>query len=124
MHRPSNFLLFVAITALTAPIMANTTKSYIVPTEEQIDSGLKNFGYLTGLALGCVAADQKAQFETEASNINSQISRTLGSDRAFFYAASFGYGSNLELNQQECLKALANFETRAAVFHQDTREEK
>ncbi|GIU44744.1 hypothetical protein TUM4438_16650 [Shewanella sairae] len=124
MHRPSSFLLFVAITALTAPVMANTAKSYIVPTEEQIDTGLKNFGYLAGLALGCVAVDQKAQLETEALNINSQISRTLGSDRAFFYATSFGYGSNIELNQQECTEALANFEKRAAVFHQDTREDK
>ncbi|MCG9731821.1 hypothetical protein L1D44_18700 [Shewanella sp. Isolate13] len=124
MRSTSNILLLVAITTLATPVMANAAKEDVVPTEEQVDTGLKNFGYLTGLALGCVAADQSAQLETEAMNISNEISRTLGGDRAFLYAASFGYGTNIELNQQECTEALANFEKRAAAFQQDMRGEK
>ncbi|GIU16053.1 MULTISPECIES: hypothetical protein [unclassified Shewanella] len=124
MHCPSKILLLVAITGLSTPALANAPKSDVMPTEEQVDIGLKNFGYLTGLALGCVAAEQSAQLEAEAMNINSEISRTLGGNRAFLYAASFGYGSNIELNEQECTEALINFEKRAAAFQQDTRGEK
>ena len=124
MRRTSNILLLVAITTLTTPVLANAPQSDVLPTEEQVDTGLKNFGYLTGLALGCVAAEQSVQLETEAMNINSEISRILGGDRAFLYAASFGYGSNIELNEQECTEALINFEKRAAVFLQDTRGKK
>ncbi|MCL1111641.1 hypothetical protein L2719_19150 [Shewanella schlegeliana] len=124
MHRTSNILLLVAITVLATPVLADEPQQDVLLKEEQIDTGLKNFGYQTGLALGCVAAEQRAQLETEAMNINSEISRTLGGDRAFLYAASFGYGSNIELNVQECTEALANFEKRAAAFYQDTRGEK
>ncbi|MGS0694087.1 hypothetical protein [Shewanella sp. 0m-4] len=130
MHRTSNIILLVVITVLTTPVLADASQpdvllqQDVLLKEQQIDTGLKNFGYQTGLALGCVTEEQRAQLETEAMNINSEISRTLGGDRAFLYAASFGYGSNIELNVQECKEALANFEKRAGVFYQDTRGEK
>jgi hypothetical protein len=35
--------------------------------EEQVDEGLKGFGYLTGLALGCVTPEQRTMLEREAA---------------------------------------------------------
>ncbi|MDI5876599.1 hypothetical protein ODY78_13120 [Shewanella xiamenensis] len=84
--------------------------------EAEVDDGLKKFGYMTGLALGCVASEQKAALEREAMDINNEISRTLGGDRAFLFAASFGYGSNIELKVDECVEVLKRYEERIASF--------
>ena len=43
--------------------------------EEQIDEGLKGFGYVAGLALGCVVAEQRKALEREAMDLNAEISR-------------------------------------------------
>lgn len=84
--------------------------------EAEVDDGLKKFGYMTGLALSCVASEQKAALEREAMDINSEISRTLGGDRAFLFAASFGYGSNIELKVDECAEVLKRYEERVGSF--------
>ncbi|MGL5389778.1 MAG: hypothetical protein ACRDA8_00030 [Shewanella sp.] len=84
--------------------------------EEKIDDGFKKFGYLTGLALGCVDQAQKTQLEREAMDVNSKITRLFGIDRAFLFTAAFGYGSSVELKIEECKTVLENYEARIASF--------
>ena len=72
-------------------LVAATAKAPMDP-EEQLDEGLKSFGYLTGLALGCVVAEQRVALETEAIELHAAIARLLGTDRAFLYSSAFGYG--------------------------------
>ncbi|MGL5027630.1 MAG: hypothetical protein ACRC6P_16865 [Shewanella oncorhynchi] len=84
--------------------------------EERIDEGLKKFGYLTGLALGCVDAKHTVDLEREAMNVNAEISRNLGIDRAFLYTAAFGYGSNIELKIDECKEVIQSYESRIETF--------
>ncbi|WP_371377938.1 hypothetical protein [Thalassotalea aquiviva] len=93
-----------------------------VVAESEIDQGLKNFGYISGLALSCVAKAQKVELENEVLNLNGDITRTLGADRAFLFAASFGYGTNIELNREECKEILATYEQRVAAFKQGLGE--
>lgn len=82
--------------------------------EERIDEGLKRFGYLAGLAQVCVAEGQKTAFDREVLDINSSILRLLGSDRAFLFSTSFGYGTSVDVAAKDCAEILKNYEARVA----------
>lgn len=82
--------------------------------EEKLDEGLKRFGYLAGLAQVCVADQQKAALDREVLEINSSILRLLGSDRAFLFSTSFGYGTSVEVATKDCAEILKNYEARVA----------
>jgi hypothetical protein len=86
--------------------------------EEQVDEGLKGFGYLSGLALGCVVKGQRAALEREAMDLNAEIGRLLGIDRAFLFVASFGYGTSVELKTEDCKTVLERYEAQVAKFRQ------
>lgn len=86
--------------------------------EEQLDEGLKGFGYLTGLALGCVAKEQRKALEREAMDVNADITRLLGVDRAFLFTASFGHGTSVELPVDDCKAVLVRYQARVAKFRQ------
>lgn len=86
--------------------------------EEKLDEGLKGFGYLAGLALGCVAAEQRTALEREAMDLNAEIGRLLGLDRAFLFAAGFGHGTGVELKIEDCKPVLTRYEARVAKFRQ------
>ena len=75
-----------------SPELVAATANAPMDPEEQLDEGLKSFGYLTGLALGCVVAEQRVALETEAIELHAAIARLLGTDRAFLYSSAFGYG--------------------------------
>jgi hypothetical protein len=84
--------------------------------EEQLDDGLKRFGYLAGLARGCVVEKQRVDLEREALDLHAGIARLLGTDRAFLFASSFGYGTNVELETAECVEVLKTYELRVEKF--------
>jgi hypothetical protein len=86
--------------------------------EEQIDEGLKGFGYVAGLALGCVVDKQRNALEREAMDLHAEISRLLGLDRAFLFTASFGHGTGVELKTEDCKTVLTRYEARVAKFRQ------
>lgn len=86
--------------------------------EEELDDGLKGFGYLTGLALGCVATAQRPALEREALDLNAEVSRLFGADRAFLYAAAFGYGSSVQIKVEDCKTVLDRYDARVAKFRQ------
>lgn len=110
---------FLLCAALAVAPMAHSTSPTAQPdAEEQVDEGLKGFGYLTGLALGCVATEQRTALEREAMDLNAEISRLLGIDRAFLFAAGFGHGTGVELKLDECKTVLTRYEARVAKFRQ------
>ena len=108
--------LAIAANAQAAGPAASTPVAAAVDQEEQVDDGLKNFGYLTGLALGCVAGRQRPTLEREAVDLGAEIGRLLGTDRAFIYAAAFGYGTSIDTRVEECKEVLARYEQRVARF--------
>lgn len=84
--------------------------------EEQVDEGLKRFGYLAGLARGCVVENQRADLEREALDLHAAISRLLGTDRAFLFSSSFGYGTTVLVETKDCAEVLKNYEARVAKY--------
>jgi hypothetical protein len=87
-----------------------------VDEEEQLDEGLKRFGYLAGLARGCVVETQRADLEREALDLHAAIGRLLGTDRAFLFSSAFGYGTNVQVETKECAEVLSTYDQRVAKF--------
>jgi hypothetical protein len=85
-------------------------------SEEALDGSLKSFGLLTGLARGCVVPEQRAKLEREALDLSAVIARLFGTDRAFLYASSFGFGTSLQIDVKECAEVLKNYDERVAKF--------
>ena len=105
--------LSLAHAAEPAPPQAAATAA---DPEEQLDDGLKSFGYLTGLALGCVAAEQRVALETEALDLHAAIARLLGTDRAFLFSSAFGYGTTVKVETKDCREVLDRYDARVAKF--------
>jgi hypothetical protein len=101
--------------SLAAPLTVSAETSALA-AEEQLDDGLKEFGYQAGLSLGCVATAQVAALEREVLNVHADLGRLLGTDRAFLFAAAFGYGSAVLTPPGECEDVLEAFETRMQAF--------
>ena len=95
-----------------------------VDEEEQVDEGLKRFGYLAGLARGCVVEAQRVDLEREALDLHAGIGRLLGTDRAFLFASSFGYGTTVEVETKDCAEVLKTYDARVAKFRAGRGEQK
>ena len=87
-----------------------------VDEEEQVDEGLKRFGYLAGLSRGCIVESQRTALEREALDLNAAIGRLLGIDRAFLFASSFGYGTTVVVETKDCADVLKAYESRVETF--------
>jgi hypothetical protein len=106
---------------------ATTEKSpaaAVVEEEERVDEGLKRFGYLAGLARGCVVEAQRVDLEREALDLHAGIARLLGTDRAFLFSSAFGYGTTVEIETKDCAEVLTTYEARVAKFRAGRGEKK
>jgi hypothetical protein len=106
------------------PAAASPAAATPVDEEEQLDDGLKRFGYLAGLARGCVVEAQRVDLEREALDLHAGIARLLGTDRAFLFASSFGYGTTVAVPTKDCADVLENYEQRVAKFRAGRGEKK
>ena len=119
-------LAFSTLQAAHAAEPAATSPAPVsaVDEEEQLDEGLKRFGYLAGLARGCVVETQRADLEREALELHAGISRLLGTDRAFLFSAAFGYGTTVQVETKDCAEVLKTYEERVAKFRAGRGEQK
>lgn len=110
------FLLSHSLQAAEPAATPAATATTAGDPEEQLDDGLKNFGYLTGLAHGCVVEEQRTVLEREALELNAGIARLLGIDRSFLFTAAFGYGTTVAVETKDCPAVLERYEARVAGF--------
>lgn len=109
--------LFVCLSAAGIALAAEpAATSAPADPEVALDESLKGFGFMTGLARGCVVPEQRAKLEREALDLSSAIARLFGTDRAFLYASSFGYGTSMRIDVQECAEVLKKYDERVAKF--------
>jgi hypothetical protein len=106
------------------PVASSPAAPTPVDEEEQVDEGLKRFGYLAGLARGCVVEAQRVDLEREALDLHAGIGRLLGTDRAFLFASSFGYGTTVTIETKDCAEVLKTYEARVASFRAGRGEQK
>lgn len=106
----------LAVSVLLPLPAAAETPTPTPDPEEALDEGLKQFGYLAGLARGCVAEEQQTDLEREALDLHAGIGRLLGTDRAFLFAAAFGYGTSVVVEIEQCKEVLSKYEERVQSF--------
>ena len=107
----------LALTAIgMSPASAQDDAGEAISEEEQVDNGLKNFGYIAGLSRGCVAENQQTAFERDVLEMHAAIARLLGVDRAFLFSSAFGYGTSVVIDNENCVEVLKQYESRSEKF--------
>ena len=107
----------LALTAIgMSPASAQDDAGEAISEEEQVDNGLKNFGYIAGLSRGCVAENQQTAFERDVLEMHAAIARLLGVDRAFLFSSAFGYGTSVVTDNENCVEVLRQYESRSEKF--------
>lgn len=120
----SNLTAAVTLASLSLAIPAvSTAQEAAAPEaadpEEELDEALKRFGYLSGVARGCVTEEQQPLLEKEVLEIHGSIARLLGVDRAFLYSTSFGYGTSVEVESaDECAEVLKTYAERTKKYRE------
>lgn len=116
MSFPYSLLAAGALVLAALPPLPAVAEQPTPDPEEEVDEGLKKFGYLAGLARGCVTSEQQTDLEREALDLHSGIGRLLGTDRAFLFAAAFGYGTSVAVETEDCKEVLTRYEARVQSF--------
>jgi hypothetical protein len=88
--------------------------------EAEVDAGLKRFGYLAGLAHGCVSEKQRDLLDREVVDLHAGIARLMGSDRSFLFAAAYGYGTSIEIEVKECTAVIEAYDERVTKHRANT----
>jgi hypothetical protein len=95
--------------AIAAP-QAQNPGTKLPDEEEKLDDGIEQFGYLSGVAFQCAKLNQSPSLEGEVIRAFSGIVRLFGSDRAFFYAASYGVGATASIDRNKCADYIRQFQ--------------
>ena len=113
---PALAATLIACSPLASASDAPAAPADATDPEAQFDESLKRFGYLAGLARGCVVAEQRVDLEREALDLHGAIGRLFGTDRSFLFASAFGYGTTVSVDTQECEEVVRRYEERVARF--------
>ncbi len=97
-------LLFCVLAALSSLASAQNSDESL-----DFDTGLRNFGFTSGAVHQCSDKDRQVKVEHDVLKAYSGIVRLFGSDHAFFYAASFGAGSQMAIDRSKCDEYKASF---------------
>ncbi len=111
------FCASLCIDTATAQKPAGSTQAMksSADDEEILDDKIREFGYWSGAAYGCVPAAKQPEIERKVLDTFNHISRLFGTDRAFFYAAAFGNGTTMKIEAQKCPEFLSKFEKATAL---------
>ena len=94
---------------------AAKTQPAAADDEEQFDEKLRQFGYWSGAAMQCVPEARAAETEREIVRAFNGVAQLFGTDRAFLYAAAFGYGTSRPVDKAKCPEFLKKFQESTLV---------
>ena len=77
--------------------------------EDGFDEALNQFGYMAGATYQCTNEGDRAALLRRIQTVFNRLTQLFGSDRAFFFAASFGAGTIDEIDEAECDAFKAGF---------------
>ena len=97
------------------PAQPSSSAAAAVDEDEAFDDQLREFGYWSGAAFGCVEPAKQADVERQVMDTFHNIGRLFGTDRAFFYAAAFGNGTTVTVEPARCPEFLDKFQKATAL---------
>lgn len=111
LSRKSSAAMAFACMLLTLPSTSLAQDSSPdVDDEAGFDEALSQFGYAAGVTHQCSEADAKDDVLAKSQHIYNRLTQLFGSDRAFFFAASFGAGSVDAIENDACEAYRMGFE--------------
>jgi hypothetical protein len=112
-------VLFIGVSWAQTPAAPAPAKQAAAPAaaddEEVFDDKLREFGYWSGAAYGCVPDAKQVEVERRVLDTFNHIARLFGTDRAFLYAAAFGHGTTIKVEAPKCPEFLQKFEQATAI---------
>lgn len=79
--------------------------------DDVLDEKIRHAGWASGMAMQCAEGSARTEIERDVLNAAAQIGRLLGTDRAFYFAAAFGFGSADSLASDRCDEFLTEHRT-------------
>lgn len=84
-------------------------------TEESFDEALNQFGYAAGATHQCSTETEKEDVLRKVQHVYNRLAQLFGTDRAFFFSASFGAGSVDQIEPDSCDAYKAGFRDALAA---------
>jgi hypothetical protein len=96
-----------------APALDEVMEKAVAAVEADFDESLKDLGELAGEVFSCVQdKDKRATHVERVDSVHGELNKLFGTDRAFLFAAYFGYGSASEQDEATCSELTDEFEDR------------
>lgn len=96
-----------------APAFDEEMEKVVAAVEKDFDDSLKDLGELAGEVFACESGDDKrSTHETRVRSVYNELNKLFGSDRAFLFATSFGFGAANEQEKKLCSVLTDEFEDR------------
>lgn len=103
MKRKHHLPLLVALLAMPLQAYAQTDE------DDKFDEALRSFGFTSGAAYQCAGEAERGAIQSDVRKAYSGLVRLFGSDYAFFYAASFGAATSMDIDMAKCAEYSASF---------------
>lgn len=84
--------------------------------DKAMERKIRNLGISIGNAYACTEKEKRQAFKGESHHLFDLIVQDVGSDLAFVYATSIGYGSNVPKEKLDCPKLLKQWEEIRADY--------
>jgi hypothetical protein len=78
--------------------------------DKSMEMKVRKLGLAIGNAYACTEKEKRQAFKGESHHLFDLILQDVGSDLAFVYATSLGYGSSLATAKLDCPKLLKQWE--------------
>ncbi len=87
--------------------------------EAAFEKSIMEFGELAGAAYACLADDADLQrHEVRVFDAYSKLIQLFGSERAFKFSASYGYGTAEPNDEEQCTEIVDQFEDKYGAIAQ------
>ena len=95
------------------PTLDDATEKLLEAVENDFDDSLKDLGELAGEVFVCLKdSKDDEQHKDRVKVVYQELNKLFGTDRAFIFAASFGYGAASENDAATCTELSDEFEDR------------
>lgn len=79
-----------------------------------MDAVIRKLGFIAGQVTQCKTGEaDKTKLEKTALDLANGIPRLFGSDRAFYFAATYGAGATEKIEQSKCPEAIQGSSRRS-----------
>jgi hypothetical protein len=83
--------------------------------DEALDESFRRYGRAAGAAYQCAPAADKLRVVDDVRHAYTRIGQLFGTDRAFFFAAAFGNGSDQPFDKARCPELLKRLRESSLV---------